>query len=142
MDEKLYSSNTECFPPKIRNKVWMPALFILFQCSTGNLSQCNRKRKGNNRQTDQIRRNKTIPIYRWHDCLHKKKSQGTYKKKKTLRTNMTIQQGHSIPYKYKNRLYFHTSNEHKHTDTKIKNMIPFTTEKKVKYLCENLTKYV
>lgn len=123
--------------PLIRNKVWMPALFILFQHSTGSLSQCNRKRKRNNRQTDWIRRNKTISIF-----VYTKNPKESIKKKKPLRTNMTIQQGHSISYKYKNQLYFHTSNEHEHIDTKIKSIIPLTIDKKVKYLCVNLTKHV
>lgn len=133
---KSYTISTECFSPKIRNKLWTPPLPMLFWHGTGSLSQCSRKGKEKTRQTDWIRRNKTVSIHRLHDCLHKK-CQGTYKN--ILRTNMTVQQGYRIPDKPTKYNFISIPWTHRYQNFK-KYHLQLTP--KVKYLCVNLTRYI
>ena len=56
---------------------------------------------GNKRLTDQKRRNKTVPICRWHDGLHRK-FQGIYQKLELI-SEFSKDKGQT----YMNQLYFY-----------------------------------
>lgn len=58
----ILNDDSECLPPKIRNKVRMSTLTTPIQCHSRSPEQCNEAIKRNKRGTDYRGRNKIFQI--------------------------------------------------------------------------------